>query len=106
MHRTIPVKGTEASRAPREQTLSRKRTIILMAAKKKSADASAKTGFVESMECMPVTRLPEGEEWSYEIKLDGYRYLGHRSWSANAGHIFRREPSSAEIEHCHDSPAR
>jgi hypothetical protein len=33
------------------------------------------------------------------------RYLGHRSWSANAGHIFRREPSSAVIEHCHDSPA-
>ncbi|CAN5441391.1 hypothetical protein BH10ACI4_BH10ACI4_28310 [soil metagenome] len=29
--------------------------------------------FVESMECLPVTELPEGPEWSYEIKLDGYR---------------------------------
>jgi ATP-dependent DNA ligase len=25
------------------------------------------------MECLPVPRIPEGPEWSYEIKLDGYR---------------------------------
>ncbi len=25
------------------------------------------------MECLPVTALPEGPEWSYEIKLDGFR---------------------------------
>jgi bifunctional non-homologous end joining protein LigD len=25
------------------------------------------------MECLPVARLPEGEEWIYELKLDGYR---------------------------------
>jgi ATP-dependent DNA ligase len=25
------------------------------------------------MECLPVARLPEGQEWSYEIKLDGFR---------------------------------
>lgn len=30
-------------------------------------------GFIESMECLPVNKLPEGEAWSYEIKLDGYR---------------------------------
>jgi bifunctional non-homologous end joining protein LigD len=29
--------------------------------------------FVESMECLPVPTVPEGPEWSYEIKLDGYR---------------------------------
>jgi DNA ligase D-like protein (predicted ligase) len=33
----------------------------------------AKAVFIESMECLPVTRLPEGPEWTYEIKLDGYR---------------------------------
>lgn len=33
----------------------------------------AKADFIESMECLPVTKLPEGPEWSYEIKLDGYR---------------------------------
>jgi DNA ligase D-like protein (predicted ligase) len=29
--------------------------------------------FVEPMECLPVSKLPEGPEWVYEIKLDGYR---------------------------------
>ncbi len=33
----------------------------------------AKAAFIESMECLPVTKLPEGLEWTYEIKLDGYR---------------------------------
>ena len=30
-------------------------------------------GFIESMECLPVPNVPEGPEWTYEIKLDGYR---------------------------------
>lgn len=25
------------------------------------------------MECLPATKLPEGEKWTYELKLDGYR---------------------------------
>jgi ATP-dependent DNA ligase len=25
------------------------------------------------MECLPVPKLPQGPEWTYEIKLDGYR---------------------------------
>ena len=25
------------------------------------------------MECLPVSALPEGKEWSYEVKLDGFR---------------------------------
>jgi bifunctional non-homologous end joining protein LigD len=25
------------------------------------------------MECLPVSRIPEGDEWIYELKLDGYR---------------------------------
>jgi ATP-dependent DNA ligase len=29
--------------------------------------------FIETMECLPVTQLPKGPEWSYEIKLDGFR---------------------------------
>jgi ATP-dependent DNA ligase len=29
--------------------------------------------FIESMECLPVSKLPQGPEWSYEIKLDGFR---------------------------------
>jgi ATP-dependent DNA ligase len=30
-------------------------------------------GFIETMDCLPVSKLPEGQMWTYEIKLDGYR---------------------------------
>jgi bifunctional non-homologous end joining protein LigD len=30
-------------------------------------------GFIETMDCLPVSALPEGLKWTYEIKLDGYR---------------------------------
>jgi ATP-dependent DNA ligase len=29
--------------------------------------------FIEPMECLPVSKVPEGNNWVYEIKLDGYR---------------------------------
>jgi len=29
--------------------------------------------FIETMDCLPVSKLPEGLGWTYEIKLDGYR---------------------------------
>jgi DNA ligase D-like protein (predicted ligase) len=29
--------------------------------------------FIETMDCLPVSKLPEGAGWTYEIKLDGYR---------------------------------
>jgi bifunctional non-homologous end joining protein LigD len=29
--------------------------------------------FIESMECLPVLEVPDGPEWTYELKLDGYR---------------------------------
>jgi hypothetical protein len=35
--------------------------------------------FVEPMECLPVSRLPEGGAWIWEIKLDGYRGLAVKS---------------------------
>jgi len=31
------------------------------------------------MECLAVSKLPEGPQWVYEIKLDGYRALGIKS---------------------------
>jgi ATP-dependent DNA ligase len=30
-------------------------------------------GFIKTMDCLPVSKLPEGPQWTYEIKLDGYR---------------------------------
>jgi bifunctional non-homologous end joining protein LigD len=29
--------------------------------------------FIEPMECRSVAKLPEGEQWVYEVKQDGYR---------------------------------
>jgi bifunctional non-homologous end joining protein LigD len=31
--------------------------------------------FIEPMECQRVAKLPEGEDWIYEIKQDGYRVI-------------------------------
>ena len=31
--------------------------------------------FVEPMKCLPVKEIPEGKEWLYELKFDGYRSL-------------------------------
>ncbi|RYD31991.1 MAG: hypothetical protein EOP86_16685 [Verrucomicrobiaceae bacterium] len=41
------------------------------AARKKTVSPS----FIEPMQCQLVTDLPEGEEWTYELKFDGYRCL-------------------------------
>ncbi len=38
-----------------------------------------KASFVEPMECLSVPRLPEGSQWLWEIKLDGYRALAVKS---------------------------
>ena len=46
---------------------------------KKSSPPRRPAGFIETMDCLPVSKLPEGPEWSYEIKLDGYRLEAVRS---------------------------
>jgi ATP-dependent DNA ligase len=46
---------------------------------KKQALANQVAGFIATMDCLPVSRLPEGPEWTYEIKLDGYRLEAVRS---------------------------
>jgi DNA ligase D-like protein (predicted ligase) len=39
-------------------------------------------GFVEPMDCLPVPKLPEGSQWLWEIKLDGYRAVAVKSGGA------------------------
>ena len=67
-----------------------------MAAKRKSAIASIPIAFIESMECLPVPALPEGKEWSYEIKLDGFRLeavkkKGETTLYSRRGNILNRK---------------
>jgi bifunctional non-homologous end joining protein LigD len=51
------------------------------------------------MLCEGVERLPEGREWRYELKLDGYRAIGRKSgrstqlWSRNQKDFTRRFPA-------------
>jgi DNA ligase D-like protein (predicted ligase) len=40
-----------------------------------------KAGFVEPMDCLSVSKLPEGPQWVWEIKLDGYRAVAVKSGS-------------------------
>jgi ATP-dependent DNA ligase len=34
---------------------------------------------IEPMDCLPVPKLPEGSQWHWEIKLDGYRAVAAKS---------------------------
>lgn len=37
--------------------------------------------FFELMLCLDTAKLPDGPEWQYELKLDGYRGIGIKSKS-------------------------
>lgn len=64
--------------------------------KKSSPQVSSKVRFIESMECLPVSKLPQGAEWSYEIKLDGFRLeavksKGETTLYSRRGNILNRK---------------
>jgi hypothetical protein len=48
-------------------------------------------GFIETMDCLPVSRLPEGPEWTYEIKLDGCRLVDVQSAGRTTLYSRRRD---------------
>jgi bifunctional non-homologous end joining protein LigD len=60
-------------------------------------------GFIVPMECLAVTRLPDGPEWLYEIKLDGYRAVAINSrgkislFSKNQKSFNRQYPYVTEV---------
>jgi len=58
--------------------------------------------FIEPMECALVARLPEGPDWTYEAKLDGYRAIGVKTnretilYSRNRKNFNKRFPQIVE----------
>jgi len=61
-----------------------------------------KAEFLEPMECALVSKLPEGPQWTYEVKLDGYRAIGVKTsrdtilYSRNGKNFNKRYPHIAE----------
>src|SRR6267154_878806 len=61
-----------------------------------------KAEFIEPMECALVSTLPEGPDWTYEVKLDGYRAIGVKTsrdtilYSRNGKNFNKRFPQIAE----------
>ncbi len=65
----------------------------------------AKALFFEPMLCDKAEQPPEGPEWSYELKLDGYRAIGFKTdgqaprlWSRNGKDLVRRFSEVAKDE--------
>jgi DNA ligase D-like protein (predicted ligase) len=63
---------------------------------------SLEARFFEPMECALVSKLPEGPDWTYEVKLDGYRAIGVKTsrdaiiYSRNGKNFNARYPHLAE----------
>ena len=76
----------------------------------KSATKAATVQFVEPMYAQLVQQLPEGSEWLYEVKFDGYRCLAARDaagvtlWSRRGNDFTAQFPNIATA--CERLPAR
>jgi DNA ligase D-like protein (predicted ligase) len=63
----------------------------------KQPPKSSNLAFIETMDCLGVKVLPEGPEWSYEIKLDGYRVEAIHSSKGTALYSRRRNPLTVKF---------
>ena len=57
------------------------------------------------MECLSVSKLPEGHEWLWEVKLDGYRALGVKSGTGVTLFSRRRKSLNRQFPYIVEAPA-
>ncbi|MCE3242412.1 MAG: dependent ligase, partial [Deltaproteobacteria bacterium] len=76
----------------------------------KSATRAATIRFIEPMYAQLVQQLPEGSDWLYEVKFDGYRCLADRDaagltlWSRRGNDLTAQFPNIAKA--CEELPPR
>ena len=80
-----------------------------MPTKEVSKPALIQPSFIEPMQVVPVRKLPDNRQWTYEAKLDGYRCLAVRRstgvalWSRRGNGFTDRFPAIAKA--CEKLPA-
>jgi DNA ligase D-like protein (predicted ligase) len=67
-------------------------TVTIISGTMTRVNVNLEIPFTRPMECLPVNRLPEGSEWVYELKLDGYRAQAIRD--KNGVHLLSRNGKS------------
>ena len=72
----------------------------MKAAEKKKLDSLPRreAAFIEPMECALVPNVPDGPQWVYEIKLDGYRAIAVKSESKLDLFSRRRKPVNPLVQ--------
>jgi bifunctional non-homologous end joining protein LigD len=82
----------------------------MLKAQSKSAMRAARVQFVEPMNAQLVKQLPDGKDWLYEVKYDGYRCLAARDaagvalWSRRGNDFTTQFPNIAKA--CGQLPTR
>lgn len=64
---------------------------------------SREAGFVEPMECLAVPKLPDGPEWVYEVKFDGYRALAINANGKLSLYSRKRKSFGRQYQHVFDA---
>jgi hypothetical protein len=55
-----------------------------------------KAAFIETTDCLPVTKLPDSPDWTYEIELNGFRLEAVKDSGETTPYSRRKNVGSAD----------